>query len=388
MRLPVLFVFLTSVYTLHGAANPSPLPASFQTETYVPLLKNKHVALVVNHTSMIKNTHLVDSLVKLGIKVKCIFAPEHGFRGQASAGTLVSSSVDEKTGVKIVSLYGNHKKPTPEDLKDIQTVIFDIQDVGVRFYTYISTMHYVMEACAENKIPFMVLDRPNPNGHYIDGPVLDTVYRSFVGMHPIPVVHGCTVGELAQMINSEGWLRNKVTCELKVIPCKNYTHATEYILPHRPSPNLQTQSSFYLYPSLGLFEGTTISIGQGTGKPYQCFGSPAMDWGNLTFTPVSIPGVAEKPKSLGIPCTGFDLTWYGAELCRESSQINLNWLILSYELSKNKAAFFNDFFEKLAGTAALRKQIIAGQSALEIKQSWQAGLDNFQKMRTKYLLYP
>jgi len=385
----VLFM-LPGIYT---AGNAQTIPAACQTELYLPLLKNKTVALVVNQTSMIQNTHLVDSLLKRGIKVKCIFAPEHGFRGNISAGTTVNSSKDEKTGVKIISLYGNHKKPTPDDLKDeelknIELVIFDIQDVGVRFYTYISTMHYVMESCAELKIPFIVLDRPNPNGHFIDGPILDSNYRSFVGMHPIPLVHGCTVGEIAQMINGESWLKNKLKCQLTVIKCKNYTHASPYVLPVKPSPNLQTQSAIYLYPSLGLFEGTMTGIGQGTDKPYQCFGSPALDWGNLLFTPLSIPGITEKPKSMGIPCTGFDLTWYGFNRARQAYEINLNWLILSYELSKNKPAYFNDFFDKLAGTNTLRQQIIAEKSVLDIKYSWQAGLDTYASMRKKYLLYP
>jgi uncharacterized protein YbbC (DUF1343 family) len=358
-----------------------------QTSLYLPVLKGKKVALVVNQTSKIGNTHLVDSLLKLGVDIQCIFAPEHGFRGNVSAGTTVSNGKDDKTGIKIISLYGSHKKPTHDDLKDIQTVVFDIQDVGVRYYTYISTMHYVMETCAELKIPFMVLDRPNPNGHFIDGPILDTTYRSFVGMHQIPLVHGCTVGELAGMINGEGWLNKKMRCDLSVITCKNYTHNTEYILPVRPSPNLQTQSSIYLYASLGLFEGTTISMGQGTDKPYQCFGSPATDWGNFSFTPVSIKGVAEKPKSLGIPCTGFDLTDYGYQKARSEAEINLNWLIISYRLSKNKGQFFNDFFDKLAGTSQLKKQILEGKSALEIKQSWQSGLDKYRVMQRPYLLY-
>lgn len=358
-----------------------------RTSDYLPLLKGKKVALVVNQTSKINNTHLVDSFLKMGIKIQCIFAPEHGFRGKASAGTLVKSDKDEETGLKIISLYGSHKKPTSEDLKSVETVVFDIQDVGVRFYTYISTMHYVMEACAENNIPFMVLDRPNPNGHYIDGPILDTAMRSFVGMHPIPLVHGCTVGELAKMINGEKWLKNNLQCNLTVITCKNYDHSTEYILPVKPSPNLQTQSAIYLYPSLGLFEGTTVSMGHGSDKPYQCFCSPAFDWGNMNITPASIKGVYEKPKFLGMSCVGYDLTNYGFTKARHASEINLNWLILSYKLSKNKSQFFNDFFDTLAGTKILRKQIVEGKSAIEIKQSWQKGLDNYRVMQKKYLLY-
>lgn len=358
-----------------------------QTDLYIPVIKHKKIALVVNQTSTINNVHLVDSLLTLKINIQKIFAPEHGFRGDASAGKTVSSGKDNKTGLSIISLYGSHKKPTKEDMKGLDYVIFDIQDVGVRFYTYISTMHYVMEACAENNVPFIVLDRPNPNGHYIDGPVLDSNLKSFVGMHPIPLVHGCTVGELAQMINGESWLNKQLKCELSVVKCKNYTHHSEYILPIKPSPNLQSQSSIYLYPSLGLFEGTTISMGHGTDKPYQQFGSPANDWGNSNYVPRSIIGVSEKPKFLHINCVGFDLTEYGNNKARNAAEINLNWLIISYKESKNKEQFFNSFFDKLAGTKELRKQIENGWSVLEIKQTWQKDLDTFQKIRLKYLLY-
>lgn len=384
MRLSLFCLLLISSYALKAQ---NIILGAERTNEYLPDLKGKKVALVVNHTSMIGKIHLVDSLLKLGIKIQTIFAPEHGFRGNVSAGNTVSNGKDDKTGIKIISLYGNHKKPYPDDLKGIDQVVFDIQDVGVRFYTYISTMHYVMEACAEQKIPFMVLDRPNPNGHYVDGPVLDTNFRSFVGMHPIPIVHGCTVGELATMINGQGWLSKGQQCNLKVITCKNYNHHTPYILPIRPSPNLQSQSAIYLYPSICLFEGTTISLGQGTDKPYQCFGSPAFDWGNLNFTPVSIKGVAEKPKSLGIPCVGFDLTWYGNNRAWDEAEINLNWLIMSYRLSKNQTQFFSDFFDKLAGNNILRQQIKNGKSAIEIKASWQADLDKYLIMRRPYLLY-
>jgi uncharacterized protein YbbC (DUF1343 family) len=371
-----------------NTSNAQIITAAEQTAAYLPLIKNKRIALVVNQTSCIKSTHLVDTLLSLGIKIKCLFAPEHGFRGNASAGTTVNNGRDERTKLKIISLYGNHKKPNAADLDSIEAIIFDIQDVGVRFYTYISTMHYVMEAAAEMTIPMIVLDRPNPNGHYIDGPMLDTAYRSFVGMHKIPLVHGCTVGEIAQMINGESWLKNGVQCSLKVITCLNYTHKTAYVLPIKPSPNLQTQSSIYLYPSLGLFEGTNMSMGQGTSTPYQCFGSPALDWGNYAFTPVSIKGVSEKPKCLGIPCLGFNLTWYGNYRAYQESEINLNYLVLSYRLSKNKADFFTEFIDKLAGTSSLRKQIIAGKTVSEIRQSWQSGLDSYKITRNKYLLYP
>ncbi|MEN9345371.1 MAG: hypothetical protein RLZZ60_840 [Bacteroidota bacterium] len=375
---------------LFGAfmANAQIQTGAERSQLYLPELQNKRIALVVNQTSTIGSTHLVDSLLRLKVNIGVLFAPEHGFRGHASAGTTVQNGVDEKTGLKIISLYGSHKKPTAADLNNIDLIVFDIQDVGVRFYTYISTMHYMMEAGAENHIPVMVLDRPNPNGHYVDGPVLDTLFRSFVGMHPIPLVHGCTVGELAKMINGQGWLKGGKVCDLKVIPCANYTHQTPYVLPIKPSPNLQTQSAIYLYPSLGLFEGTVMSIGQGTNKPYQCFGSPAMDWGNWQFTPVSIPGVAEKPKFQGLPCTGFDLSDYGFNKAYSASRINLDWLIMSYQLSKNKPAFFNDFIDKLAGTSKLRQQIIAGQTAESIRNSWQNELKTYNTMRKEYLLYP
>lgn len=385
VRVYCILLFLSFAIPVNAA---DILTGAEQTKLYLPVLKGKKVALVVNQTSTIGKTHLADSLLKLGVKIECIFAPEHGFRGDASAGTSVNSGRDLKTGLRVISLYGNHKKPLKEDLQGVETVIFDIQDVGVRYYTYISTMHYVMEACAENNIPFLVLDRPNPNGHYIDGPMLDTVFRSFVGMHKIPLVHGCTVGELAGMINGEGWLNGGIKCDLSVVKCSNYTHNSTYVLPVKPSPNLQTQSAVYLYPSLGLFEGTVISMGQGTDKPYQCFGSPGFDWGNYTFTPRSIKGVAEKPKFLGLSCTGFDLTEYGFEKARDMAEINLNWLILSYRLSKNQNHFFTDFLDKLAGTSNLRIQICAGKSAAEIRESWQAGLRSYSNMRKKYLLYP
>lgn len=380
--------FLLILYNCSNIHCEPVITGAEQTGTYLPLIKGKKVALVVNQTSKIGQTHLVDTLLSMKIIVTGIFAPEHGFRGEASAGTAVNGGRDAKTGIKITSLYGNRKKPYPEDLNGIETVIFDIQDVGVRYYTYISTMHYVMEACAELNIPVIILDRPNPNGHYIDGPVLDSSLKSFVGMHPIPLVHGCTVGELAQMINGEGWLKNKIKCALTVITCKNYMHKTEYILPVRPSPNLQSQSAVYLYPSLGLFEGTMISIGQGTDKPYQCFGSPAFDWGNIKFVPASIKGVSEKPKYLGYACTGFDLTWYGYNRAVTEPGINLNWLILSYRISKNKKDFFTDFFEKLSGTRELRKQIQAGKSAYEIRLSWTQDIEIYKVMRMKYRIYP
>lgn len=383
--LSLVFLFLANCFSIFAQENLQIAASDFN--AYLPLIKDKHVGLIINHTSIIGSTHLLDTLINKGIKVKKIFAPEHGFRGNVSAGTNIKSDVDTKTGLPIISLYGKHKKPTKEDLIGLDVLLFDIQDVGVRFYTYISTMHYGMEAAAENNLSFIVLDRPNPNGHYFDGPILDSNYKSFVGMHPIPLVHGCTVGELAKMINGEGWLSNKIKCNLTVVPCKNYTHQTPYILPIKPSPNLQNQSAIYLYPSLGLFEGTIMSMGHGTNKPYQCFGNDKLGWGNYIYRPASLKGIYENPKFLGYQCTGFDLTWYGENKAYLEKEINLNWLLLSYQLSSNKSTFFTDFFEKLAGTADLRKQIESGKSAKEIKKTWQVGLMNYAKIRDKYLIY-
>jgi uncharacterized protein YbbC (DUF1343 family) len=377
----IIFTNFLDAQILNGAS---------QVKKYLPLIQVKKVALVVNHTSLINQTHLVDSLMSLGIQVTCIFAPEHGFRGDKSAGTHVNSDIDTKTGIKIISLYGSHKKPTNEDMQNVEYVIFDIQDVGVRFYTYISTMHYVMEICAELNIPLIVLDRPNPNGHYVDGPVLQKEFQSFVGMHPIPLVHGCTVGELALMINGEKWLNGGLNCPLEVVKVANYTHQTPYQLPIKPSPNLMSQSAIYLYPSLGLFEGTVVSIGQGTNKAYQCFGSPDLGFGNYKFVPKSIKGVAENPKFLNDTCIGFDMTLYGEKRHFEQNELNLNPLIMSYRHSQNPLNFFNKngFFDKLAGTNKLRNQIIEGKSVYEIRQSWQQELNSYKEIRAKYLLYP
>ena len=294
-------------------------PGAHQTNLYINELKGKSIALVVNQTSRIGEVHLVDSLLRLGLKIKTIFAPEHGFRGDHSAGAHVASGKDKKTGLPIISLYGNHKKPTSTDLKEIDYVVFDIQDVGTRFYTYLSTMHYVMESCAEENIPFMVLDRPNPNGFYVDGPILDPKFKSFVGMHPIPIVHGMTLGELAKMINGAGWLNNKVQTQLKVIAVENYHHNRIYTLPVKPSPNLPTKASIYLYPSLCLFEGTDVSVGRGTDKPFECFGRPGLEGRKYTFTPKSIPGVAANPPHKGVECSGALLTSFGGKLSSQFS---------------------------------------------------------------------
>lgn len=359
-----------------------PSPGANDMNEYLPILKNKKVALVVNQTSVVANTHLLDTLNKLKVQVVTVFGPEHGFRGNADAGEKVSNNIDAKTGIPVVSLYGKNKKPSPEQLKGIDVVIFDIQDVGVRFYTYISTLHYVMEACAENNVTLLVLDRPNPNGMYIDGPVLDTAFRSFVGMHPIPVVHGLTVGELAQMINGEGWLEKKQKCKLKVVKCKNYTHKSNYSLPVKPSPNLPNDLSIALYPSLCLFEGTNISVARGTYFPFQAIGYPDSTFGTFSFTPISIEGMAKEPMHMNKKCYGLDL-----RTTPISYSFTIKYLIDFYNKSQNKEKFFNNFFNKLAGNAELMNQIKSGMNEKEIKESWNTKLMAYKTTRSKYLLY-
>lgn len=358
---------------------------------YLKLIQEKNIAVVANQTSMVGNTHLADTLLSLGIKIKKVFVPEHGFRGVADAGEHVKNSKDKKTGLPIISLYGNNKKPSAENLKDIDAVIFDIQDVGVRYYTYISTMHYVMEACAENKKKIIVLDRPNPNGFFVDGPVLKEECKSFVGMHPIPLVHGLTVGELALMINGESWLKSKKNSDLKadltVISCSNYSHKDFYELPVKPSPNLPNMLSVYLYHSLGLFEGTIMSVGRGTEKPFQIIGHPELSNANFTFTPKSAEG-AKNPPYENKKCFGFDLSVMSENEIRVNKKIYLHWLVGAYENS-NKEKFFlqNNFFNHLAGNAELMQQIKNGTSEKEIRKSWQNDLEKYKQMRKKYLLY-
>ena len=357
-----------------------------QTSLYLPDLQGKTIALAVNHTTIFQNkTHLVDSLLSLGINIKTIFAPEHGFRGTADAGEHIKDGIDAKTGLPVVSLYGANRKPSPEQLKGIDVVIFDIQDVGVRYYTYPSTMHLVMEACAENNKKCIVIDRPNPNGHLIDGPVLDTKFASFVGMNPIPVSHGLTMGELALMINGEGWLKNKVKCNLSVIPCRNYNHNMVYNLPVAPSPNLPNLQSIYLYPSICLFEPTEISVGRGTDSQFQVIGGPNASYGSFTFTPVDKPG-AQNPPNKGKLCYGLDLRKVDAH----KDGFMLSYLIDLYQKSPNKDKFFTStsFFDKLAGTDSIRKMLADGKTEAEMRQTWQADLTNYKKIRMKYLLYP
>ncbi|MCM8568060.1 DUF1343 domain-containing protein [Gramella jeungdoensis] len=358
------------------------------TAEYLPLIKDKKIGFVGNQTSIIKNEngsyiHLVDSLLNHDIQIKKVFAPEHGFRGTADAGEVVKDGIDTKTGLPVLSLYGENKKPTAEVLKDLDMIIFDIQDVGARFYTYISTLHYIMEACAENNIPLLVLDRPNPNGSYIDGPILEKENKSFVGMHPVPVVHGMTIGEYANMINGQDWLTDGVKCDLQVIKMKNYDHSLAYSLPVKPSPNLPNEKSINLYPSLCFFEGTNVNAGRGTTKQFQVFGSPFLDseYYPYSYTPQSMDG-AQNPKHKGKECYGKDLS-----KSPELNSLNLEWLIEAYNHTSSKEDFFNQFFTKLAGTKKLQQQIEEGLSAEEIEKTWQSGLKEYSEIRKKYLLY-
>ncbi|WP_154856331.1 exo-beta-N-acetylmuramidase NamZ family protein [Cyclobacterium xiamenense] len=361
------------------------MPGADRPSVYLPKLRNKRVALAVNQTSVLtqrESKHLVDFLLEEGISVQKVFVPEHGFRGNADAGEKVENQVDPKTGLPLVSLYGDSKKPSQEALADVDVVIFDIQDVGVRFYTFISTLHYLMEACAEQGKPLMIMDRPNPNGDYVDGPVLQPGFESFVGMHPIPVVHGLTVGELAQMINGEGWLKGGINAEIDIITIKNWQHSDAYSLPVKPSPNLPNDLSIRLYPSLCFFEGTDISLGRGTLFPFQVYGYPDPKFGEFTFTPVSIEGMSKNPPQQDKVC-------YGKDLRSEplSHRFTLDYLLEAYRIADTGTGFFNAFFDKLAGSDQLRKAILDGASATEIRESWEEDLDNYRRIRANYLIY-
>ncbi|MCA0349905.1 MAG: DUF1343 domain-containing protein [Bacteroidetes bacterium] len=348
----------------------------------LPLLKGKKVGIVTNQTGILSNkTHLVDFLLEKNINLQKIFAPEHGFRGSADAGEHVIDGKDSKTGLPIVSLYGDNKKPKPEQLKGIDVMLFDLQDVGVRFYTYISSLHYIMEACAENNVELIVLDRPNPNGSIVDGPILEKENSSFVGMHVIPLLHGMTIGEYAQMIDGEKWLKNGIQCSLKVIPCLNYKREMSYSLPVKPSPNLPNDQSINLYASLCLFEGTTISVGRGTEMQFQIYGSPYLPKSSFSFTPKPNFG-AKDPVYNGKLCYGENLT-----TIPKVSNLELKWLMKAYNETPDKTKFFNPFFTKLAGTKKLQQQIEAGIPEFEIRKSWEKGLNDFKTMRKKYLIY-
>ena len=367
-----------------------------QTEKYVPYLKGKRVAILANLTTIISKTHLVDSLNKLGINIVKVFGPEHGFRGDASAGTAVTDETDVATGIRIVSLYGNKNKPTKEDLADVDIIIYDLQDVGCRFYTNINALSRLMEACFENGKELLILDRPNPNGYLIDGPILDLKFKSGIGMFPLPISHGLTVGEFAQMANGEGWLTNKVKCTLKIIKVANYHHNMPYVLPVSPSPNLNTPQSILLYPSTCLFEGTYLNHGRGTYFPFTVIGSPELKGKyKFLFTPTGIKGMAETPLFMNQVCYGLDLRNYDVALLRKKEQINLQWMMELYKASPYKEKFFNSslskemgVIERLAGSALFRQQIIDSKSEKEIRESWEPGLSAYKVMRKKYLLYP
>lgn len=388
-----LFLFLLISFQLNACAQKPAVEEGIKTgadntELYLSALKGKRIAIVANQTSVILKkegekefTHLVDSLLVLNFNIKKVFAPEHGFRGKADAGEVVKDGFDTKTGLPIISLYGKNKKPSKQQLEGIDLVVFDIQDVGARFYTYISSLHYVMEACAEANIPVILLDRPNPNGHYIDGPVLEKEHKSFVGMHPVPVVYGMTIGEYGKMINGEKWLANGIQCDLTVIGLKNYTHQSNYSLPIKPSPNLPNDQSINLYPSLCFFEGTNVNAGRGTNMQFQIYGSPYLDRKNaFSYTPVSNPG-AKYPKHKNKMCFGEDLRNE-----KRLDALDLSWLIKA-QAQNSEEPFFNAFFTKLTGTKSLQEQITKGISEKEIRASWKVGLERFKKIRENYLLY-
>ncbi|MFP9114199.1 exo-beta-N-acetylmuramidase NamZ domain-containing protein [Flavobacterium sp. RHBU_3] len=412
----VLFLFILITACGNSAAVTSANTTTIETENpepgkkgintgadrswlYLPLLRNKRVGVVTNQTGTVvqydtirtpgsdkitlepKYVHLVDFLIDKKINIQKIYAPEHGFRGTADAGELVKDGKDTKTGIPIISIYGNNKKPSPEQLADIDILVFDIQDIGARFYTYISSLHYVMEACAELHIPLVVLDRPNPNGGIVDGPVLEKENSSFIGMHTIPVLHGMTIGEYAQMINGEKWLKDGIQCDLHIIACSYYKREMPYSLPVKPSPNIPNDQAVNLYASLCFFEGTNVSVGRGTDKQFQIYGSPDLPDDGFSFTPAPNEGSKEPPQN-GKLCFGKDLT-----NVRHVKKLELKWLIKAYEETADKSRFFTSFFTKLAGTKKLQEQIEAGMSESEIKDTWTEGLNAFKEMRKPYLIY-
>lgn len=391
-----LFLAISSLSRANGPDHKPIQTGAEQTEKYVPYLQGKRVAIMANPTTIIGKTHLVDSLQTLGINIVKVFGPEHGFRGNASAGVYVADEKDTETGIPVISLYGKKNKPTKEDMKDVDVLIYDLQDVGCRFYTNINALARLMEACYENGKEMLILDRPNPNGYLIDGPVLDMKYKSGIGMFPIPIAHGLTVGEFAQMANGEGWLANKVKCKLKIIRVANYQHDMPYTLPVKPSPNLNTQQSIMLYPSTCLFEGVYVNHGRGTQFPFTVIGSPELKGKyEFSFTPVSIKGMAETPIFMNQICYGLDLRNYDIEKLRKSRQINLTWLMELYKAHPHKEKFFDSklsremgTIERLTGSGKFREQIVSGKSEKEIRASWEPGLTQYKKMRKKYLLYP
>lgn len=406
------FLLFSLCIMLHSFGQKPVKPAAERLDQYLHLIKNKNIGLFANQTSMVGSAHLADTLAKLGVKIRVIFGPEHGFRGTASAGEKVGNYIDEETGIPVVSLYGSKRRPSAEDLKNVDVMLFDIQDVGVRFYTYISSLQEFMEAAIENNKPLIILDRPNPNGFYVDGPVLKKGFESFVGMQPVPIVYGMTIGEYARMLVGEKWLNEKANNQYEawskkpensgydfkilVIPNENYDHTTKYILPVKPSPNLPDIQSIYLYPSTCLFEGTTLSEGRGTEKPFQIFGAPTLPDSLFSFTPVPRPGAASS-KHYNQVCYGWDLSGTPEEVLKKvDNQVQLKWVMDAWRLFPEKDSFFivpksgdmkGSFFNKLAGNDELWRQIRDGVSEQKIRESWKADLDNFREIRKKYLLY-
>lgn len=383
MKLIIAFIF-----GLISCVNPKfdVKPGIASISKYKHLIEGKNIGVVSNRTSIVEGMHSVDYLIAKGFNVVKVFAPEHGFRGDADAGSYVKDYTDTKTGLPVISLYGNKKKPTSNDLDGIDVIIFDIQDVGVRFYTYISTMHYVMEACAENHIRFIVADRPNPNAFYIDGPVLRNKFKSFIGMHNVPIVYGMSIGEYALMINGEKWLKNGIKCDLDIMPCVDWDRNVPISLPLRPSPNLPDSISVMLYPSVGFFEGTVISEGRGTYTPFQLYGHPQMKGMPFTFTPKAIKGMSLKPKCNGQKCYGEDLRNEYKHILSKKG-LELKWLIRAYKSYTGKKAFFNSLFNKIAGNDLLKQKIISGQQADDIRKSWAKDIEKFKRIRAKYLIY-
>jgi len=398
-----LIVFYISGYALNASGDSSQtrlktkkiITGAEQPDEYLPYLKGKRVGILANQTTITSNGHLVDFLLSKGVNVVKVFGPEHGFRGNASAGVKVADEKDSATGIKIISLYGAKRKPTREDLADVDVMIFDVQDVGCRFYTNINTLRDVMESVAESKKELLILDRPNPNGYLVDGPVLDMSLKSGIGQFPIPIAHGMTIAEFAQMINGEGWLPDKAVCPLKIVKVRNYRHAMEYVLPVKPSPNLNTQQSVMLYPSTCLFEGTILNHGRGTYSPFAVLGNPLLkDQYSFSFTPVSIPGMSETPLHMNEVCYGLDLRKYDTKKLRRSNKLNLKWMLELYKAYPDKQNFFNkslskeiNDIDKLAGTRNFKEQIISGKREDEIRKSWEPELTNYKKTRKKYLLY-
>ncbi|MCT1525060.1 exo-beta-N-acetylmuramidase NamZ family protein [Sphingobacterium lactis] len=395
MKIRKIIPFTCFFFLISLSAISQIIPGADRLSEYIDYLKDKRIGMVVNPTSRIGDKPSVDSLLSLGVNIIKVFGPEHGFRGDVGAGVKIKDDVDPITGVNVVSLYGKTNKPTKKMLEDVDLIIFDIQDIGVRYFTYIATMHRVMEACAENDKELLILDRPNPNGYFVDGPILDMAYKSGIGMHPVPITHGMTIGEYAQMINGEGWLANGITCKIKVIQVANYKHDMEYVPPVNMSPNINTYQAVLLYPSTCLFEGTVLSEGRGTKFPFTLIGAPEFKGiYDFSFIPISIETMSATPIHLGKECYGLDLRSVDLREIRDSRKINLSWLIETYKKFPDKEIFFDNkqskeivVFDKLAGGPLLKEQIISGMSEEDIRKSWKSGLDKYNKMRKKYLIY-